>query len=119
MRASDVNIIPANYLRQENILTIFYSFFQDLHNGLRTSSNLLPWLAFRSIDFAGACGTRHRSTASQQNQDKRPSWERLTVSSQVDISANRSGEQMLKGFFDRLKISLANPEMFLYCDVRI
>jgi hypothetical protein len=32
MRASDVNIIPANYLRQENILTIVSSFFQDIHN---------------------------------------------------------------------------------------
>jgi hypothetical protein len=50
MRASDVNIIPANYLRQENILTIVSSFFQDIHKIANNSQALaVAALSIRSI----------------------------------------------------------------------
>jgi hypothetical protein len=88
MRASDANIIPANYLRQENILTIVSSFFQDIHKRWRTSSQG-PSVAALSIDrFCRAL---------------RDPELRIIVLSQVDIFANRAGGLMPKHFLDRMK----------------
>jgi hypothetical protein len=80
MRASDVNIIPANYLRQENILTIVSSFFQDIHDRLRSSSQ--PFAVASTSD-----GSILQERA-DPTPGKTPSRERITVSSQVDSSAN-------------------------------
>jgi hypothetical protein len=106
MRASDVNIIPANYLRQENILTIISSFFHDIHNNREPIAKPSPWQHFRFDRFCQALRNPTLRNSQPQNQDRATSRERISVSSQVDISANWSGGLMLKTF-------LRSPEKFL------